>query len=43
MLLMIGAVITHVKAGDSAGEYAPSIGSGVLAVAYVVTVFGAHL
>ncbi|MEV2221853.1 DoxX family protein [Nocardia vinacea] len=43
VLLMIGAVITHVKAGDSAGEYAPSIGSGVLAIAYVVTVFGAHL
>ncbi|MFI7665620.1 DoxX family protein [Nocardia sp. NPDC049526] len=43
VLLMIGAVITHVKAGDGVGEYAPSIGSGVLALAYVVTVFGAHL
>lgn len=43
MLLMIGALITHMKAGDSVGEYAPSIGVGVLAVAYVVTAFGAHL
>ncbi|WP_433522678.1 DoxX family protein [Nocardia pseudovaccinii] len=43
VLLMIGAVITHVKVGDGVGEYAPSIGVCVLAIAYVVTVFGAHL
>lgn len=43
VLLMIGAVVTHVKAGDSVSQYAPSIGVGVLSLAYVVTVFGAHL
>ncbi|MFF0456487.1 DoxX family protein [Nocardia africana] len=43
VLLMIGAVISHVKVGDGLGEYAPAIGVGVLALAYVVTVFGAHL
>lgn len=43
VLLMIGAGISHVKAGDGVREYAPAIGVGVLALAYVVTVFGAHL
>ncbi|WP_330256940.1 DoxX family protein [Nocardia sp. NBC_00565] len=43
VLLMIGALIAHAKVGDGVGEYAPSIGIGVLALAYVVTVFGAHL
>ncbi|WP_433714353.1 DoxX family protein [Nocardia sp. CA-084685] len=42
-LLMIGAVFTHVKVGDGVSEYAPSIGVGVLALAYVVTVFGTPL
>jgi hypothetical protein len=32
-----------VKVSDRVSEYAPSIGVGVLALAYVVTVFGAPL
>ncbi|WP_433623574.1 DoxX family protein [Nocardia sp. CA-120079] len=43
VLFMIGAVISHLRVGDGVAEYAPAIGVGVLAVAYVVTVFGAHL
>ncbi|WP_062993218.1 DoxX family protein [Nocardia anaemiae] len=43
VLLMIGAVISHMKVGDGVAEYVPAIGVGVLALAYVVTMFGAHL
>ncbi len=34
-LLMIGAVATHVKAGDSIGTFAPALTLGVLAAVYV--------
>lgn len=34
-LLMIGAVGTHVKAGDSVGKFAPALVLGVFAVTYV--------
>ncbi|WP_174187213.1 DoxX family protein [Nocardia barduliensis] len=40
-LLLVGAVIVHVRTGDGVGGFAPAIVSCLFAVAYLVTQFGA--
>lgn len=42
VFMMIGALITHLKIGDGVREYTPAIVCGLIAVVYVVTMFGAH-
>ncbi|QDQ89553.1 DoxX family protein [Rhodococcus sp. WB9] len=40
LLLMVGAVVTHVRNGDGLREMAPAIVVGVAIVAYLVVLFG---
>jgi hypothetical protein len=42
VLMMIGALVTHLRIGDGMRECAPSILIGLIAIAYVATVFGGH-
>ncbi|WP_236567526.1 hypothetical protein [Nocardia sp. CY41] len=39
-LLMAGAVSSHLRNGDGVGEFAPTLGSGLAAFAYVAAVKG---
>ncbi|MEU2035230.1 DoxX family protein [Nocardia amamiensis] len=41
VLLMAGAVVVHRRTGDAVREFAPAIGTGLIAVSYLVTVLGA--
>ncbi|MDF3311928.1 DoxX family protein [Rhodococcus sp. T2V] len=40
LLLMVGAVVTHVRTGDGLREMAPAIVVGAAIVAYLVVLFG---
>lgn len=41
VLLMIGALATHLRSRDSVGEFAPSVVVGVLSACYLVALFAA--
>ncbi|WP_280492059.1 DoxX family protein [Nocardia asiatica] len=41
LLLLIGAVVVHVRTGDGVREFAPALVSCVVTVAYLVTQLGA--
>jgi hypothetical protein len=41
LVLMVGAVVVHARAGDSAYHWLPAIASGALAVSYAALVTGA--
>ncbi|MBF6296026.1 DoxX family protein [Nocardia amamiensis] len=41
VLLMAGAVVVHRRTGDGVREFAPAVGTGLMAVSYIVTVLGA--
>ncbi|MGK8488149.1 DoxX family protein [Nocardia asiatica] len=41
LLLLIGAVVVHVRTGDGVREFAPAVVCCVVTVAYLVTRFGA--
>ncbi|MBC2642631.1 MULTISPECIES: DoxX family protein [unclassified Rhodococcus (in: high G+C Gram-positive bacteria)] len=40
LLLMVGAVVTHVRNGDGRREMTPAVVVGLLIVAYLVVLFG---
>ncbi|MFQ6398726.1 DoxX family protein [Nocardia sp. KC 131] len=42
-LLMAGAVVSHLRNGDGASEFAPAAVTGLASVAYVVTLAGVSL
>ncbi|UGT70962.1 DoxX family protein [Nocardia gipuzkoensis] len=41
VLLLVGAVVVHVRTGDGVREFTPALVSCLLTVAYAVTQFGA--